>query len=134
MLRSKRFLAAGVNEAAFFRGVHDGGGILPPLPPALALLLGVAVKMLALWRMLFLASPASRCERLSRDEGCAILNGVVEGPSPSFEMIRGVDMRVPMVMSCFTAFGPSSAGVGEGRLGTREKESEDEPLGRSKPM
>jgi hypothetical protein len=35
-------------------------------------------------------------------------------------IILGVELRVPHVIRCFTAAGPSSAGVGEGRLGTSE--------------
>lgn len=37
------------------------------------------------------------------------------------EMTRGVPVRVPQVISCLIAFGPSSEGVGEGRSGTSEK-------------
>lgn len=37
------------------------------------------------------------------------------------EMTRGVPISVPQVISCLTAFGPSSEGVGEGRSGTNEK-------------
>lgn len=37
------------------------------------------------------------------------------------EMTRGVPISVPQVISCLTAFGPSSDGVGEGRSGTSEK-------------
>lgn len=39
--------------------------------------------------------------------------------SSGWLMIRGVECSVPHVMSCFIALGPSSAGVGDGRLGTR---------------
>lgn len=39
----------------------------------------------------------------------------------SEDMIRGVAFSVPHVMSCCTAEGPSSDGVGEGTLGTKEK-------------
>jgi len=34
--------------------------------------------------------------------------------------MRGVAFRVPHVMSCFTAAGPNSEGVGEGIVGTKE--------------
>lgn len=45
--------------------------------------------------------------------------------------MRGVALRVPHVMSCFTAAGPSSDAVGEGMFGTREKLLEVGDLGRS---
>jgi hypothetical protein len=35
--------------------------------------------------------------------------------------MRGVAFRVPHVISCFMAAGPSSEGVGEGIVGTKEK-------------
>jgi len=35
-------------------------------------------------------------------------------------IILGVELRVPHVIKCFTAAGPSSAGLGEGILGTSE--------------
>jgi hypothetical protein len=41
-----------------------------------------------------------------------------------------VALSVPHVINCFTAAGPSSAAVGEGRSGTREKPIGD--LGRSR--
>lgn len=50
--------------------------------------------------------------------------------SSDCDMIRGVALSVPHVISCLTAAGPSSAAVGEGRSGTREKPVGD--LGRSK--
>src|SRR5882672_4991278 len=45
--------------------------------------------------------------------------------------MRGVAFRVPQVMSCFTAAGPSSEGVGDGIVGTREKLFIVGDLGRS---
>lgn len=49
-------------------------------------------------------------------------NGVL-GPgrlsgSSDCDIIRGVALSVPHVINCFTAVGPSSDAVGEGRLGT----------------
>ena len=49
--------------------------------------------------------------------------------SSDWDMMRGVAFSVPQVINCFTAAGPSSAAVGEGRSGTREKFVGD--LGRS---
>ena len=49
--------------------------------------------------------------------------------SSDWDIIRGVAFNVPQVISCFTAAGPSSAAVGEGRLGTSKKLVGD--LGRS---
>lgn len=64
----------------------------------------------------------------SREDSAGRWNGVLgggreEAPSGSsdWEMMRGVPLRVPQVMSCLTAAGPSSDGVGDGRVGTREK-------------
>lgn len=45
--------------------------------------------------------------------------------------MRGVAFRVPHVISCFTAAGPSSDGVGDGIVGTREKLLIVGDLGRS---
>lgn len=53
------------------------------------------------------------------------------GRSSDWEMIRGVAFRVPQVISCLTAAGPSSEGVGEGTAGTREKLFIVGDLGRS---
>jgi hypothetical protein len=47
------------------------------------------------------------------------------------ERMRGVAFRVPQVISCFTATGPSSDGVGEGMVGTNEKLFIVGDLGRS---
>lgn len=41
--------------------------------------------------------------------------------SSDCERIRGVALSVPHVISCLTASGPSSEGVGEGIVGTSEK-------------
>ena len=67
-------------------------------------------------------------EIISREECAGRWNGVLGGGrddssagSSDWEIIRGVAFSVPHVISCFTADGPSSDGVGEGRLGTREK-------------
>lgn len=46
--------------------------------------------------------------------------------------MRGVAFRVPHVISCFTAAGPSSDGVGDGMVGTREKLLIFGDLGRSR--
>ena len=64
------------------------------------------------------------CESTSRLVGADIWKGVVgTGSSPSAgssdcDRIRGVPARVPQVISCLTAAGPSSEGVGDGREGT----------------
>lgn len=42
--------------------------------------------------------------------------------SSDVEIMRGVALRVPQVISCLTAAGPSSEGVGDGIVGTRENE------------
>lgn len=76
----------------------------------------------ALTRRLLDALLDSLCEMVSRDEGAGMWNGVLGGRrSSDCEMMRGVALSVPHVISCFTAAGPSSDGVGEGRFGTSEK-------------
>lgn len=119
-------LAAGVRfpAASALLGVHVGGPmfplvrsndvrvpcVLPPLPRRMAFAL-----------RLFEAFAESLWEIRSRLEGPAIRNGVLgSGTSTgsSEEMIRGVASRVPQVISCLTAAGPSSSGVGEGIAGT----------------
>jgi hypothetical protein len=45
--------------------------------------------------------------------------------------MRGVALSVPHVMSCLTAVGPNSEGVGEGKFGTKEKLFIVGDLGRS---
>jgi len=118
--------AAGVRfpiASALF-GVHVGGPISPRvrsndvrevpgfLPPP---------NRIAFARRLFEAFAESLWEIRSRLDGPAIRNGVLgSGTSTgsSEEIIRGVASSVPQVMSCLTAVGPSSSGVGEGIAGT----------------
>ena len=118
--------AAGVRfpaTSALF-GVHVGGPIFPRvrsdgvrerpgvLPPP---------NRIAFARRLFEAFAESLWEMRSRLEGPAMRNGVLgSGTSAgsSEEIIRGVASRVPQVMSCLTAVGPNSSGVGEGIAGT----------------
>jgi hypothetical protein len=70
------------------------------------------------------ADEARRCESASRAVGAAMRNGVLGSSTmplsspPVLESMRGVPSNVPVVMSCFTAAGPSSEGVGEGSAGT----------------
>lgn len=93
-------------------GVRDAPGILPPPPPP---------NRIAFARRLFEAFAESLCEMRSRLDGPAMRNGVFgSGTSAgsSEEIIRGVAFRVPQVMSCLTAAGPNSSGVGEGIAGT----------------
>ena len=94
-------------------GMRDIPGVLPGvLPPP---------SRIAFARRLFEAFAESLCEIRSRLDGPAIRNGVLgSGTSAgsSEEIIRGVASRVPQVMSCLTATGPSSSGVGEGIVGT----------------
>lgn len=47
-------------------------------------------------------------------------SGFIISAGSSEEIIRGVALSVPHVMSCLTAAGPSSEGVGEGIVGRRE--------------
>jgi hypothetical protein len=118
-------LAAGVRfPASALFGVHVGGPMFPlvrsngmrdvpgVLPPP---------NKIAFARRLFEAFAESLCEIRSRLDGPAIRNGVLgSGTSvgSSEEIIRGVASSVPQVMSCLTAAGPSSSGVGEGIAGT----------------
>ena len=106
-------------------GVHVGGPIFPrvrsnddfreipeSLPPP---------NRIAFDRRLFEAFAESLWDIRSRFDGPSIRNGVLgSGTSAgsSEEMIRGVAFNVPQVMSCWTAAGPSSSGVGEGIVGT----------------
>jgi len=119
--------AAGVRfpAASVLFGVHVGGpifprvrstdvreipGVLPPPP-----------NRIAFARRLFEAFAESLWEIRSRLDGPAMRNGVLgSGTSAgsSEHIIRGVASRVPQVMSCLTAAGPSSSGVGEGIAGT----------------
>jgi hypothetical protein len=71
-------------------------------------------------------------ESASLDDGARTWNGATAVPrTPAAEAVegsmssaawrmRGVLLRVPQVMSCLTAAGPSSDGVGEGMTATRE--------------
>lgn len=71
----------------------------------------------------------------SREEMSGMWKGVLRGgrsaSSSGCEMMRGVALRVPHVISCLTAVGPSSDAVGEGMFGTREKLLIVGDLGRS---
>ena len=55
------------------------------------------------------------------DGGRLASSDLTPSAGSSEEMIRGVALSVPHVMSCLTAAGPSSEGVGEGTEGRREK-------------
>lgn len=135
-VRSNNLRAAGVNApaASALRGVHEGGGIDPVLAEVLPLtLLGVCIPGTpsnpALALKLLAALLESLCERRSRDDGAAMWKGVLGGGieddgssiSSDEERILGVAVRVPHVMSCLTAAGPSWEGVGDGTAGTSEK-------------
>ena len=131
-VRSKSRLAAGVKlpAASARRGVHEGGSISPLFPVrALAVLdwpmPGVRPNRPALARRLFDALFESLWEMTSRCEIAGRWNDVFKsGPllgSSSGVTMRGVAFRVPHVINCFTAAGPSSDAVGDGMLGTREK-------------
>lgn len=88
----------------------------------------------ALARKLFEALLDNLCEIASRLEISCRWNGVLGGGivvSSGFDMIRGVASSVPQVINCFTAAGPSSAGVGDGTFGTSLKLPLDGDLGRS---
>lgn len=119
--------AAGVRfpaTSALF-GVHVGGPIFPRvrsdddvrerpgvLPPP---------NKIAFARRLFEAFAESLWEIRSRFDGPSMRKGVLgSGTSAgsSEEIIRGVAFNVPQVMSCWTADGPNSSGVGEGMAGT----------------
>jgi hypothetical protein len=129
VVRSSSRFAAGVNDpgASARRGVQLGGAMDPfndvtlvfpntEFPPSSS---AFAFKLLA-------ALLESLCDSFSRAEGPEMWNGVEGGgmegsSSPVWDRIRGVALSVPHVMSCLTAAGPSSDGVGEGIAGTREK-------------
>ena len=124
--------AAGLRfpTASTLFGVHVGGpifprvrstdvreipGVLPPPP-----------NRIAFARRLFEAFAESLCEIRSRLDGPSMRNGVLgSGTSvgSSEDIIRGVASRVPQVMSCLTATGPSSSGLGEGIAGTNPSPS-----------
>jgi hypothetical protein len=135
---SNSLFAAGVKLPGIsaLRGVQDGGAIDPSpflLVPAgvLEMLFGPSPSNPAFVRRLFDALFDNLCEIISRDDGAGMWKGVLEGGSSDCERTRGVALSVPQVMSCLTAFGPSSEGVGEGRLGTSEKLCIVGDLGRS---
>jgi len=93
------------------KGVRDTLGVRPPRP-----------KSPALTRRLFDALLDSLWEMASRDVGAAMWNGVLGGGrSSDCDIMRGVALSVPQVINCFTAAGPSSSGVGDGKFGTNEK-------------
>ena len=79
----------------------------------------------------------SFCEISSRVDGGLIWKEVGGGisndsaGSSDCESTRGVAFKVPQVINCLTAVGPSSEGVGEGIDGTREKLLIVGDLGRS---
>lgn len=76
----------------------------------------------ALARKLFDALSASLWPTASLAVIAGMWKGVRKSPGGSSAslIILGVELRVPHVIRCFTAAGPSSAGVGEGRLGISE--------------
>jgi len=120
---SSSFLAAGVSEpdASARRGVHDGGAMSPFLRA------WAGPSKFTFARRLFEAEDESLCESTSRLVGADMWKGVLgvgadaSAGSSDCERMRGVPARVPQVMSCLTAAGPSSDGVGDGREGTYEK-------------
>lgn len=138
VLRSRRRLPAGVKlpAASDRRGVHAGGAIWP-FPTGVDFLVNPGRDPLpskpALARRLLEALSASFRDMTSREEILGMWNGVLGGgkltASSGFDIIRGVAFNVPHVMSCFTAAGPSSDGVGDGRLGTRKNSSLEDDEG-----
>lgn len=139
--RSSSLLAAGVKfpGASAFFGVEEGGCIEPffELEPR-GLVPGVRPRPLspiipALSRRLLAALLDRRLEIRSREDMSRRWNGESDTDmwSSDCEIIRGVPERVPQVISWFTAREPSSAGVGEGTLGTSEKLLVVGDLGRS---
>jgi len=118
--------AAGVRfpTTSVLLGVHVGGPIFPRVRPNDVREIPGALpppSKIAFARRLFEAFAESLWEIRSRFDGPSMRNGVLgSGTSAgsSEEMIRGVAFSVPQVMSCFTASGPSSSGVGEGIVGT----------------
>jgi len=126
IVRFNNLFAAGVRFpiASTLFGVHEGGLISPrvrsddvrEVPGGL-----LPFNRIAFARRLFEAFAESLWEIRSRLDGPAMRNGVLgSGTSAgsSEEIIRGVASSVPQVMSCLTAAGPSSSGVGEGIAGT----------------
>lgn len=144
VLLSRSRLAAGVRLPGAFdrRGVHEGGAMFPFLGVAPGVLETPGVRPTepspskpALTRKLLEALFESLWDMASRDEMAGMLKGVLgvgrSAGSSLCEMMRGVAFSVPHVISCLTAAGPSSDGVGEGRFGTREKFFRVGELGRS---
>lgn len=123
VVRSSSLLAAGVNapDASERRGVHDGGAMSPFLRTWLT------PSKLAFALKLFAAEDESLCDSTSRLVGADMWKGVLgTGADASAglsdcDRIRGVPARVPQVINCLTAAGPSSDGVGDGSEGTYEK-------------
>jgi len=130
---SNNLFAAGVRlpGASALRGVQLGGPIDPGFeePPRAGVRPNIGVELPrrpAFARRLFDALADNLCDNASRLDGAAIWKGVLGGGissagSSDLDNIRGVAFRVPHVINCLTAEGPSSEAVGEGRLGTREK-------------
>ena len=145
VVRSNNRLAAGVRFPSALRGVHDGGAIAPFFvdPPTSDRTLegvldpGTLLNISAFVLRLFAALFESRSESCSRAVGAAIWNvfggssSVASAGSSDCDNTRGVAFSVPHVISCLTAAGPSSEGVGEGIDGTREKLLVIGDLGRS---
>ena len=120
VVRSSNLFAAGVNDpdASARRGVQEGGAMSPFLRVL------PAPSRLAFARRLFEAEDESLCESTSRLVGADIWKGVLgtgtdsSAGSSGCDRTRGVPASVPQVISCLTAAGPSSEGVGDGREGT----------------
>ena len=85
---------------------------------------GTPPRSSAFARRLLEAELESLWDSCSRAEGGAIWNEAGGGLSTASagssdpDSTRGVALSVPHVMSCFTAAGPSSDGVGDGSEGT----------------
>jgi hypothetical protein len=120
IVRSSSLFAAGVSapDASARRGVHDGGGMSPFLRT------WPAPSRFAFARKLFEAEDESLCDSTSRLVGADMWKGVLgtgadaSAGSSDCDRMRGVPARVPQVISCLTAAGPSSDGVGDGSEGT----------------
>jgi hypothetical protein len=134
VVRLSRRCAAGVSEpgASARRGVPIAGGPISPRGVRRGV---VPASRFARSRRLLDARAARRCESASLALGAESWKGVAPpvagASSSSWEMMRGVPSSVPVVISCRTADGPSSEGVGDGKAGTKEKELTVGDLGRS---
>jgi len=134
-VRSSRFFAAGVKRPGMsdfltdgvigVRGVHDGGAMSPFLRGVEKMPEDDDERRIlfprrdALAFMFLAASPASLCDRVSRFDGSGKWNGVFgSSRESSEERMRGVAFRVPHVISCLMAAGPSSSGFAEGTAGS----------------